>query len=90
MGRISLQQLTDCFLVHLENSSLKSQLELGNHNRTPPIARYLEVLKCQFLMKKIKNSPELINAPHISHWRSYIDALEEVRLIFNFFFSFVA
>ncbi|KAJ6784845.1 hypothetical protein PWT90_09776 [Aphanocladium album] len=75
--RMSLKQLTECFVAHLEKVEGSSQLNMKNHNRTPPGNKYLELLKCQFLLQKIKVTPELIQAPQISHWHSYIKYLEE-------------
>lgn len=78
--RLSLQQLTDCFLKHFETINVGYHLNMDPHNRMPPINRYLELLKCQFLMHKIRRSPNLAQAPQISHWHGYINSLQEVRL----------
>lgn len=75
-----LQVTTDCFLFHLEKSNIELELSPDDAQTLPSVDRLLELLKCQFLIDKIKNSDALGELPRNSHWHGYVHALEEVRL----------
>lgn len=82
---LTLQEMTDCFLVHFGMSTVQFQPASDGSRTCPPVSRYLELLKCQLLMDRIKNSNELRNPPRISHWPGYVGALEEVSVFAPFF-----
>lgn len=76
---ISLRELTDCFLIHLEGSTVQFHPDPTDSNRTPPPLQYLELLKCQYLLQRIGDGDELDNLPTTSHWRGYVTSLQEVQ-----------
>lgn len=75
----SLRDMADAFIRCYDQSTKTFTPGLTVEQRTPPTFEYISLLKCQFLMQKIRASDQLRNAPPLSHWRGYIDALEEVR-----------
>lgn len=78
----SLQDMTDCFLVYFGRSTVRLPLthhEGGTPMPCPP-SQYLALLKCQYLMGKIKASHEIKQPPSFSYWPGYVRALEEVCL----------
>jgi hypothetical protein len=75
---LTLQEMTDCFLVHFGKSTVQFQPELDGCKTCPPAANYAELLKCQLLIDRIKTLRELQNPPKMSHWPGYVGALEEV------------
>lgn len=75
---ISLQDLTDCFLIHLQGSTVQFHPDPIDPNKTPPSHQYLELLKCQYLLQRIGQGEELDNLPNTSHWRGYVASLQEV------------
>lgn len=81
----TLGEMTDCFLVHFESSTwLLPHASYGPRIR-PPVSQYLALLKCQFLMNRIKNTTELRNPRRMSHWPGYVSALQEVSAAFDCF-----
>lgn len=80
----TLQEMTDCFLVHFEKST--KLFPHASLQTSPPVSQYVELLKCQLLMERINNSSEMQNLPSISHWPGYVGALQEV--ISSFYICF--
>ena len=74
----SLRELADSFIRSLEQSTINFKPGLTVDQKTPPTIEYIALLKCQFIMSKIKSLPELHSAPRLSHWPGYADALEDV------------
>ena len=75
---LTLQEMTDCFLIHFSRSTVQLQPVLDGSKTYPPLTHYVELLKCQLLMHRIKSVNELQNPLRMSHWPGYITALEEV------------
>lgn len=77
-GRPSLTDLTDAFLANFYESTYRFQPgpELMLH-RQPPNDQYVNLLKCIWLMGKIRSSEELENSVTDSHWPSYVKELEK-------------
>lgn len=76
---ISLRELTDCFLIHLQGSTVQFHPDPMDSNTIPPPLQYLELLKCQYLLQRIGDGDELDNLPRTSHWRGYVTSLQEVK-----------
>lgn len=76
----NLQDITDCFLVHFGRSTTLSPYIQDGTQACPPLFQYLALLKCQFLMGRIKASDEIKQPQRTSYWPGYIRALEEVKL----------
>ena len=76
---LTLQEMTDCFLVHFGKTTVQLEPALDGHKTCPPVYQYIELLKCQLLMHRIKSLKELQNPPKMSHWPGYVGALEEAR-----------
>ena len=74
-GYPSLRAMADGFLASYEHSTVSF---VPDTVRSPPVAQYICLLKCQFLIDKIQDSQELLDAPRLSHWPSFIKSLEEV------------
>ncbi|OAR02391.1 hypothetical protein LLEC1_07097 [Akanthomyces lecanii] len=74
---IPLRDLADCFLIHMQDSTENFYPESTNHDSTPSVMQYLELVKSQYLMQQIRASHELDNLPRTSHWRGYIASLQE-------------
>lgn len=74
---LTLQEMADCFLVHFNKSTVQCQSAPHGSKTCPPVAHYIELLKCQLLMYRMKTTNELQNPPRMSHWPGYIGALEE-------------
>jgi len=72
-----LQDMTDCFLVHFNRSTALLPYSPRDERTCPPVSQYLELLKCQVLMKNIKTSPEIEQPRRMSYWPGYVRALEE-------------
>lgn len=79
---ITLQELTDCFLIHFEKSTIQFPPRPYDSQTTPPVSQYIELLKCQFIMQRVKSYDKLQNMPRMSHWPGYVAALEEVSRLF--------
>jgi len=73
-----LRELADSFIRSFEQSTINFKPGLTVDQKTPPTIEYISLLKCQFVMAKMKSCPELHNAPRLSHWPGYADALEDV------------
>ncbi|KAK3361359.1 hypothetical protein B0T24DRAFT_584958 [Lasiosphaeria ovina] len=73
-GYPSLRAMADGFLASYEHSIVSFVPDTA---RSPPVAQYICLLKCQFLIDKIQDSQELLDAPRLSHWPSFIKSLEE-------------
>lgn len=73
-----LRELADSFIRSFEQSTNNFKPGLTVDQKMPPTIEYISLLKCQFIMAKMKSSPELHNAPRLSHWPGYVDALEDV------------
>jgi hypothetical protein len=73
-----LRELADSFIRSFEQSTKSFKPGLTVDQRMPPTIEYISLLKCQFIITKIKSSPELHSAPRLSHWPGYVDALEDV------------
>ncbi|PKS10921.1 hypothetical protein jhhlp_002679 [Lomentospora prolificans] len=71
-----LRDMADTFIHRLDKSTVEFKPGLTVHERIPPVVQYLNLLKCVFLMGKMKQSPELQNAYELSHWPSYVMELE--------------
>ena len=78
-----LQDMTDCFLVHFNRSTALLPYASRGEGTCPPVSQYLELLKCQVLMKNIKASPEIEQPRKMSYWPGYVRALEEVKPPFD-------
>lgn len=74
-----LRDIADAFIMSLENSTKCFRPGVRACESTPPVAQYLNLLTCLFLMRKMRESEELLAAPVQSHWPSYVNELEEVR-----------
>jgi hypothetical protein len=77
-GSPSLRDMADGFVMSYDHSTIRFRPGLTVEQKKPPIFEYLSLLKCQFLMQRMRASNELHNAPKLSHWPGYVDTLEEV------------
>ncbi len=74
----SLRDMADSFIRCYDLSTKTFNPGPMVEQQAPPTFQYISLLKCQSLMQKIRASDKLRNAPLLSHWRRYIDALEDV------------
>lgn len=75
-GTPSLSDSSDAFLYSFYESTYRFRPGLDLH-REPPNDQYINLLKCTWLLQKIRSSEELSNAVPDSHWPSYINELEK-------------
>jgi hypothetical protein len=77
-GNFPLQAGADAFVEHFEESTTQfSAAGIFVNERTPPPKQYLSLLKCIWIMSRLKESDALRNAPNDSQWHGYIDQLNE-------------
>ena len=72
-----LRDMADAFVVSLELSTKSFKPGLTRLEKTPPVDKYINLLICLFLLKKLEESKALQKAPERSHWPSYIEELKE-------------
>jgi hypothetical protein len=77
-GRFPLQAGADAFVLYLEEST-KKFTSTGNfiNNRTPLAQQYLNLLKCIWIIKQLRESDALRDAPRDSQWPGYISQLNQ-------------
>ncbi|KAK4243833.1 hypothetical protein C7999DRAFT_35814 [Corynascus novoguineensis] len=73
----SLRNMTDSFIMSFDQCTQNFAPGLTIEQKTPPVFEYISLLKCQFLMQRMRESSELANVVEGSHWPGYINALEE-------------
>ncbi|EFQ31978.1 hypothetical protein CGRA01v4_13160 [Colletotrichum graminicola] len=75
----SLQEMADVFVLHYHKSTANFTAGILVENRIPDIEQYLSLLKCIWVMRHIRESPELRQSAtgSLSHWPSYIQQLED-------------
>lgn len=75
----SLSDLADAFVTHFYESTYPFQpMSRIARDRVPPDKAYLNLIKCIWLIEKLKESEEYQNIPEGSHWTSYLAELEKV------------
>lgn len=77
----SLSDLADVFVIHFYQGTVYFRPptpSLLAWEKIPPDKAYLNLLKCIWLMEKIKDSDEFQNIAEGSHWSSYISGLDQV------------
>jgi hypothetical protein len=79
----SLEELTDCFLVHFDKNTV--QFPHQSRRTYPHTDQYIELLKCQFLMNRIQRFEEARDSTELSHWPGYVRALQEVCMQYSRF-----
>ncbi|KAK1982055.1 hypothetical protein LZ30DRAFT_591393 [Colletotrichum cereale] len=75
----SLQEMADVFVLHYHKSTVNFTAGILVENRIPEIEQYVSLLKCIWVMRHIRESPELRQSTtsSLSHWPSYIQELED-------------
>lgn len=75
----SLEELADAFVAHFHESTYSFRpVSRMARDKVPPDKAYLNLLKCIWLVEKLKESDEFRNEPEGSHWQSYLAELEKV------------
>ncbi|KAK1997603.1 hypothetical protein LX36DRAFT_578104 [Colletotrichum falcatum] len=74
----SLREMADAFVLHYHRSTFNFTAGILVENRIPSIEQYVSLLKCVWVMRYIRESPELQQSTtsSLSHWPSYIQELE--------------
>ncbi|OHF04642.1 hypothetical protein CORC01_00113 [Colletotrichum orchidophilum] len=74
----SLQEMADAFVIHYHKSTIGFTAGMLVENRVPELEQYINLLKCIWLMRRIRDLPEMTqSAMTLSHWPSYIQELED-------------
>ncbi|KAK1623925.1 hypothetical protein BDP81DRAFT_438373 [Colletotrichum phormii] len=74
----SLQAMADAFVLHYHKSTIGFTAGILVENRVPELGQYINLLKCVWLMRRIRGSTEVAQpGPTLSHWPSYIQELED-------------
>ncbi|OLN96931.1 hypothetical protein CCHL11_07408 [Colletotrichum chlorophyti] len=73
-----LQEMADAFVIYYHKSTVNFNAGILVENRVPHLEQYVSLLKCVWLMRHIRESPQLSQAAtSLSHWPSYIQELED-------------
>ncbi|KAK2055404.1 hypothetical protein LY76DRAFT_520520 [Colletotrichum caudatum] len=75
----SLREMADVFVLHYHKSTANFTAGILAEDRIPDIEQYMSLLKCIWVMRHIRGSPELRQSTmsSLSHWPSYIQQLED-------------
>ncbi|KAK1487918.1 hypothetical protein CABS01_12793 [Colletotrichum abscissum] len=74
----SLQEIADAFVIHYHKSTVGFTAGILVENKVPELGQYISLLKCVWLMRRIRRSNELTQQGRtLSHWPSYIQELED-------------
>ncbi|KAJ0306405.1 hypothetical protein COL5a_003604 [Colletotrichum fioriniae] len=74
----SLQEIADAFVIHYHKSTIEFTAGILVENRVPELGQYISLLKCVWLMRRIRGSTEFAQQGQtLSHWPSYIQELED-------------
>jgi hypothetical protein len=73
-----LEELANAFILHFNDSTVEFKAGILVENKIPPVGAYLNLLKCIWLMKQMKECDEIVNPDSTSHWSSYVLYLEDV------------
>jgi hypothetical protein len=74
------EEAVDAFVVHFHRSTAIFGEGILLTERTPPAEQFLNLLKCVWIMRRLKASTHLQQARPYSHWPSYIKQLDQVSL----------
>ena len=81
-----LHHIADIFITNLHRSTRTFQPGHVLSQRYPSPQEYMSLLRCQFLMEKMKTHSELRDGHEMSHWPRYLENLEDVcRSLTNLF-----
>ncbi|KAK6215356.1 hypothetical protein QIS74_08375 [Colletotrichum tabaci] len=73
-----LREMADAFVLHYHRSTVNFTAGILVENRIPELEQYVSLLKCVWVMQRIRESPELHQSTTgLSHWPSYIQELED-------------
>ncbi|KAF7553918.1 hypothetical protein G7Z17_g3277 [Cylindrodendrum hubeiense] len=72
-----LEELSDAFILNFNKATVNFTSGMIVTERIPPTDQYVNLLKCVWLVKRIRESPPLQNAGQDSHWPSYVRQLED-------------
>lgn len=75
---LDLEEMADAFVLHYGNSTRDFVSGMLVENRVPRPEQYINLLKCVWLMQRIRESPKLKQPAPESHWPSYVKQLEDV------------
>ncbi|KAM0333945.1 hypothetical protein ACHAQA_000962 [Verticillium albo-atrum] len=75
--KLDLEEMADAFVLHYGNSTRDFISGMLVENRVPRPEQYINLLKCVWLMQRIRESPRLTEPAPESHWPSYVKQLEE-------------
>ncbi len=77
-GQPPLRDMADSFIASYDKSTKLFTPGLTVGERIPPTLEYICLLKCQFLLNRIRDSPYYHDQPALSHWPGFVNSLEEV------------
>jgi hypothetical protein len=75
-----IEELADAFVLHFNKSTKTFSSGMLVSQREPPLDAYLSLLKCIWVLKRIKASPSHHDTSPASHWPSYVRQLEDVSI----------
>lgn len=76
-----LDEAADALIVHFHQSTAKFREGTLLTERTPNAEQFLSLLKCAWIMRRVKASTHLQQIGPHSHWPSYIKQLDQVALV---------
>lgn len=75
---IPVEELSDAFTFNYLRSTHDFQGGITVSECEPPLDKYLNLLKCIWILRKLKDSNCVQSADPDSHWPSYVGRLEDV------------
>ena len=73
-----LEDLSDAFIFNYNRSTQDFRGGMFVSDRIAPVDKYLNLLKCIWLLRKMKNAPQVLDTEPNSHWPSFVRQLEDV------------
>lgn len=80
----NLEEIADAFVLHYRCSTVDFQPGILLESRFPPLAQYINLLKCVWLMDHMRTCSRMIQPDPDSHWPSYVRQLEDVSASMSF------
>lgn len=82
----SPEEAVDAFIVHFNQSTVKFREGILLTERTPPGEQFLSLMKCVWIMGRMKATTHLQQVGPHSHWPSYVKQLDQVAVgLFSYF-----
>lgn len=75
--RFSLHDLVEAFVIHFEESTIKFSPGTLRDQQIPDAMHFLNLMKCIWILSRIKSSHEYIGEQPNSLWHTFVQSLED-------------